>query len=247
MRRKSLDASLALHLSSPSSTSPLHDHRHARQPSSSAPSSPTRAHPSPSLSPSPAIAVPALPRPRPKSTLPPPARKPAPQITPSVIRAAGGVERVRETGGVPSRLVALGEGGAAQGSSGVGERERDRQEEQGGTAQGREGAKEQGREEQEQGGPPPLDGWFTASEIRAVGAATAFSSSPPSGSAGGGAAQQQHGGEQEAQDDERAPYETDTARAFRGAMAEVEAALRAEEDAGTVQDEGERGPVGRAR
>ena len=164
-----------------------------------------------------------------------------------MIRAAGGVERVRETGGVPSRLVALGEGGAAQGSSGVGERERDRQEEQGGTAQGREGAREKEREEQEQGAPPPLDGWFTASEIRAVGAAMAFSSSSSgSGSAGGGAAQraQERDGDE---DDERAPYETDTARAFRGAMAEVEAALRAEEDAGTVQDEGERGAVGRAR
>ncbi|GAA5842749.1 hypothetical protein JCM9279_003973 [Rhodotorula babjevae] len=244
VRRKSLDASLILHLSSPSSSSssppPDANARHARQPSSSAPSSPTRAHPSPSSSPSPAPS-PAAPRPRPRSALPPAtttttrARKPAPQITPSVIRAAGGVERVRETGRVPSRLLTADVGPAPA------RRERE----------GAEQEHEQAREEER--APAALEGWFTPSEIRAVGAGLALASS--SSSEGGGAGQ-----EQDEQDDERAPYgyDTDTARAFRGAMADVEAALRAEEDegaapsaglgagAGVVREEGDAQREGRA-
>ncbi|GAA5895678.1 hypothetical protein JCM8208_005296 [Rhodotorula glutinis] len=221
VRRKSLDASLALQ----PHPSPLHDLRHARQPSSSAPSSPTRAHPSPSPR------ADAPPRPRPKSTLPPPSRKPAPQITPSVIRAAGGVERVRESGGVPSRLFRAGGGGG--GGGGVEERVEERVDEQErGQGKELEQKQEQERERQEEGAQV-LEGWFTPSEIRAVGAAMALSSS--SSSTGDGAAPHERVQEEADDDDERAPYETDTARAFRGAMREVEEALRVEEGVGLVR------------
>ncbi|GAA5937379.1 hypothetical protein JCM3775_006596 [Rhodotorula graminis] len=154
----------------------------------------------------------------------PPSRSHHP-ITPSVIRATGGVERVRATGGVPSRLCGGG-GAAGTGAAGAA-----------GAAAEQEKEKEREKEnEQGQGNaaPPVLGDWFTPSELRAVRAL---------GSASGGAgplaqqeAREEEGEEEEEEEDEdqerTVPYETDTARALRGAMRDVEAALRAEEEEG---------------
>lgn len=155
-----------------------------------------------------------------------------------MIRQAGGVERVRETGGVPSRLGGTGAGAvssSAAGSEWVG-----RVAEGDGEGEGK-GAGTAGS---------VLEGWFTPSELQAVKAAMAGALlhdraspdafHPREGLEGvSSPAEPRTDAENNDDDDDGPAYETNTTKAFRGAMADIEAALRAD----AAADQASAGPA----
>ncbi|GJN94189.1 hypothetical protein Rhopal_007263-T1 [Rhodotorula paludigena] len=138
-------------------------------------------------------------------------RKPPPAITASVIRQAGGVEAVQQSGGVPSAFIRaqpVGLGAATEP----------------GTGRGR-------------GSVLALQELFTPSELRAIDAAVG-AAAEEEGEGGSGAEEEGEVGEKAGEG-----YETNTTKAFRGAMREVEEALRREaqrERGGEAASDGER-------
>ncbi|GAA5997547.1 uncharacterized protein JCM10292_000923 [Rhodotorula paludigena] len=136
----------------------------------------------------------SLQHPPPSSSAPGPVkRKPPPATTASVIRQAGGVEAVQQSGGVPSAFIRTLPDGLA--------------------------AMEPGRG---RGSVLALQELFTPSELRAIDAAVG-AAAEEEGEGGSGAE-----GNEEVGDKKGEGYETNTTKAFRGAMREVEEALRRE-------------------
>ncbi|GAA5949580.1 hypothetical protein JCM21900_002458 [Sporobolomyces salmonicolor] len=185
--------------SSPARPSVLDRHRSLPVPAPFQPFGDASNRPPPSpASPTSAVGAGAKPRARPASTQAPVTRKPPPPVTASVIRQAGGADAVAKTGAVPTlaRIRAMSSPGPGLGFEGEEEEEEEKPGEPNLPASAR-----------------ALEDLFTPSELNVIAKYEPIAAEEAKGE------QQDVSGSGEA-------YETETAKAWKGGLKEIEAALR---------------------